>query len=109
MRKICNRLLITMVLFGVLSAAAAHAQTASIVKAPAEPIGKSVYDPPPAPTAGEPDVTDYHPQRNGMTGTRVGSSAPVWQSSSRTIHLSSADALRWALVIWMAQYLNQIP
>jgi hypothetical protein len=110
MRKICNRLLITMVLFGVLSAAAAHAQTISIGKAPADPSGRSTYDPPVSPTAGEPEVADHSPARNGLTGTRVSSrSALVWKSSSRTIQLSSADALHWALVIWMARYLNQIP
>ena len=110
MRKIRNRLLITMVMFGILSAAAAHAQTISIAKAPADPIDTSVYDPPPAPTAGEPDAGDHSPQRTAMTGTRVGvQDARVWKSSSRTIRLSSVDAIRWAWVIWMEQFLNQAP
>ena len=109
MRKLCNRLLITLVLFGVLSAAAAHAQTISIGKLPAEPIGKSVYDPPPAPTAGEPDVGQTTPQRNDLSSYRVSSHGVAWTTSPRTIKLTSADALRWAWVIWMARYLNQIP
>ena len=109
MRKSYNRLLITLVLFGVLSAAAAHAATSSVGKLPADPIGKSVYDPPPAPTAGEPDVGQTAPQRNDLSSTRVGSQSSVWTSSPRTIKLTSADAIRWAWVIWMAQYLNQLP
>lgn len=109
MRKTYNRLLITLVLFGVLSAAAAHAATSSVGKLPADPIGKSVYDPPPAPTAGEPDVGQTAPQRNDLSSTRVGSQSSVWTSSPRTIKLTSADAIRWAWVIWMAQYLNQLP
>jgi hypothetical protein len=109
MRKIRNRLLITMVMFGVLSAAAAHAQTVSIGKLPAEPVGKSVYDPPPAPTAGEPDVGDHSPQRSNLIGSRISSRPAVWNSSTRTMQLSSVDAIRWAWVIWMAQYLNQMP
>jgi len=109
MRKTCNRLLITMVMFGVLSAAAAHAQTVSIGKISADPVGTSVYDPPPAPTAGEPDVGDHSPQRSNLMGTRISSRPVVWKSSTRTIQLSSVDAIRWAWVIWMAQYLNQLP
>jgi len=109
MRKTCNRLLITLVLFGVLSAAAAHAATSSVGKLPADPVGKSVYDPPPAPTAGEPDVGQTTPQRNDLSSTRVGSQSSGWASSPRTIKFTSADTSRWAWVIWMAQYLNQTP
>ena len=110
MRKTCNRLLITLVLFGVLSAAAAHAQTVSIGKLPAEPVGKSVYDPPVAPTAGEPDAGDHSPQRTDLRGTSIRSqSAYGGTLSPRTIELSSWQALRWAFVIWMARYLNQLP
>ena len=114
MRKTYNRLLITLVLFGVLvmmtvRRKAVHAATSSVGKLPADPIGKSVYDPPPAPTAGEPDVGQTAPQRNDLSSTRVGSQSSVWTSSPRTIKLTSADAIRWAWVIWMAQYLNQLP
>lgn len=109
MRKIRNRLLITLVLFGVLSAVAAHAQTVSIGKLPADPVGKSVYDPPPAPTAGEPDVGQTAPQRNDLSSNRVSSHGVVWKTSPQVVKLSSADAFRWAWVIWMARYLNQLP
>ena len=109
MRKTCNRLLITLVLFGVLSAAAAHAATSSVGKLPADPIGRSVYDPPPAPTAGEPDVGQTTPQRNDLSSTRGGTQRSVGTSSPRTIKFTSVDAIRWAWVIWMAQYLNQTP
>jgi hypothetical protein len=109
MRRIGNRLLITLVLFGVLSAAAAHAQTISIGRLPAEPIGKSVYDQPSAPTAGEPDVGQTTPSHNGQTSTHVSSSTTTAWASSRTISSSYAQTLRWAWVIWMAQFLNQLP
>ena len=110
MRKIRSRLLITLVLFGILSAAAVHAQTLSIGKLPAEPIGRSEYDSPVPPSAGEPDATDHSPVRGAMSRTRVSTPSTFeGRSSSRTIHLSSADAIRWAWVIWMAQYLNQLP
>ena len=110
MRKIRNRLLITLVLFGVLSAAAVHAQTISLGKAPAEPIGRSEYDPTTPRNAGEPDAGDHSPQRTGLVGSPARSQdAPLWKSSPRTIKVSSVDAFRWAWVIWMAQYLNQTP
>lgn len=110
MRKIRNRLLITLVLFGVLLAAVSHAQTVSIGKLPADPIGKSGYDPSVPRNTGEPDAGDHSPQRSNLSTTRVGSQGALgWKSTSQTINLSSSDAIRWAWVIWMAQYLNQLP
>lgn len=108
MRKIRNRLLITLVLFGVLSAAAAHAQTVWVQKATPNPTDRGLYDPQPAPTTGEPDVGQTTPQRGNLTSTREGSQhVSRYVISRRTF--TSADAIEWALVMWMAQYLTQRP
>jgi len=107
MRKIGNRLLITLVLFGVLSAAAAHAQSSPIRlgKAPADPIGGVAFQPQATPNAGEPDVGSTSPQKTSI--------APMLRTDPKLANsaLQRRDALfaaqiRWALVMWMAQYLN---
>ncbi len=108
MGKNRNRLLITLVLFGVLSAAAAHAQTVWVQKATPNPTDRSLYDPLPPPTTGEPDVGQTTPQRSSASATRSGSqNTGRFVSPTRTF--TSAEAIEWALVMWMAQYLNQRP
>ncbi len=105
MRKIGNRLLITLVLFGVLSAAAAHAQTSlRLGKSPTNPLGWGATSPPAAPSAGEPDVGSTSPQRTAQAPLMRVDSPQTSSTSLRTNLL--VTQLRWAWVMWMARYLN---
>lgn len=108
MRKIRNRLLITLVLFGVLSAAAAYAQTGgvSLGKLPSDPYGKNSYQP--APTAGEPDVGQTSPNRAAMSSTGTAGTFKPVMFPARSIP-AYVQVLRWTWVSWMARYLNQTP
>lgn len=107
MRKIGNRLLITLVLFGVLSAAAAHAQTSPIRlgKAPTSPLGWNAGGPQATPNSGEPDVGATSPQKTAQSPLLPVPSSGSTSPSLRTISLTAAQ-LRWAWVMWMARYLN---
>lgn len=105
MRKIGNRLLITLVLFGVLSAAAAHAQSSSIRlgRAPTNPIDWRASGPQATPNSGEPDVGATSPQKTNVSPlVRVDSR----QGSSTSLQKLFAAQSRWAWVMWMAWYLN---
>jgi len=108
MREKRNRLLITLVLFGVLSAAAAHAQTSLVRfgKAPTSPLGYSAYQPGATPTAGEPDVGQGGPTRLSMTPTTPRLETTTTTTAQTRMFVPFATTLRWAWVIWMARYLN---
>ena len=113
MQKTRSKLLVTLVLFGVFSAALANAQTAGSVRfgqVPVDPIGKSAFNPGATTNgSGEPDVGQGSPAPSRCALSPVGRAGePVMQPRSRTA-LPLADALRWAWVIWMARYLNQAP
>jgi len=107
MRKIGNRLLITLVLFGVLSAAAAHAQTSPIRlgRAPTSPLGWNAAGPQATPSSGEPDVGATSPQKTTQAPLVRVDSRQTSSTSLRTNVLILAQ-LRWAWVMWMARYLN---
>jgi len=112
MHRIRNKLLVALVLFGVFFAGVTMAQAASvgIGYLPTDPSGRGTLQPGAAPNTGEPDVTQSgspQPTRiNSMTPTRR-PDAPVLQPQSRSA-VPLADVLRWAWVIWQAQYLNRV-
>ena len=113
MHKTRSKLLITLVLVGVFSAALANAQTAGSVRfghMPADPVGKSAFNPGATTNgSGEPDVGQGSPAPTRMAArqiVRAGESA-IQPKSPAVMPLG--DALRWAWVIWMARYLNQAP
>ena len=109
MRKIRNKLLIALVLFGVVLAAGANAQTVRPSQFGYSPLAatspKSAFLPGASPTAGEPDVGQGSaPIRLSMRGS-ARTSQPVVTSSS----VKLVSTLRWAFAMWMARYLNQTP
>ena len=110
MRQNRNRLLIiTLVLFGVLIAAAASAQTVRLQRyGSVDLIGRNAYQPGATPNAGEPDVGVSTPNRASMRSNGRGDTPSVGTTVPRVTN-SLAETLRWAWVIWMARYLNLAP
>ena len=108
MRKNRNRLLITLVLFGVLFAAAANAQTVRSQRYGSVDLIRSVYKPGATPNAGEPDIGASTPNRVSMRSTSR-SDVPSAGTTQLRVTTSISQTLRWAWVIWMARYLNLAP
>lgn len=108
MRMTRSRLLITLVLFGVLSAAAANAQV-RLGYMPVDPTSRG-EEPSAVPNAGEPDIGQAGPTRLSSTRATSGRTATVAGSAqSRLVAHSLARDLRVAWVIWMARYLSPTP
>ena len=108
MRKTRSRLLITLVLFGVLTAAAVNAQV-RLGYMPVDPTSRG-EEPSAVPNAGEPDIGQTGPTHLASIHESRGRTVAVAGSAqSQLVKQSLARDLRVAWVIWMARYLNPTP